>query len=311
MSFSDDMRVMTPEEVKQAVIDRLVRHNGIPHDAARGEPVWALLLSSFPHWREDTAKLGAVDQALSECVPKAFDEQNWDIVRDACDFIVALVDQPNGWLPPSSRQWPYDPWLQAPIQPPAKVDAAIAALHLMRHAKRIDKFWMNSVFESACKAMTADATPVQASWLIECWKVEVALSEGNRERGLTIPLFNMFKAAGKSEDTRERERLVRAAVSWAWLLFKPRERVRLAAAVRKVIEDFNDWGFIEIMVRVEKEEFPENENPIAWQEDVRTSVHVLPEQQQRPMDRLRTPPDETGAPTAHRMSNSWQQLCPA
>lgn len=296
---------MTPAEVRQAVIDRLQHHKGIPHNTAHGEPVWALLLSSFSYWRETAEQLLAVDAALAQCVPAAYAAQNWSVVRDGCDFAVALIDQPDGWSPPSCQTWPDRSWLENPMAAVGKVDAAIAALHLLRHTRQLDIASMDRLFRAACTAVQRDPKRESSAWLIECWKVRVS-QEGSKERGLNIPLFDMFLAAQRLPESSEREHLVRAAISWAWLLFKPKERVGLAAAVRKVIEDFDDVGYREILFGVEEEEFPEKWTPPAWRMDAK----AIRPNNIRPVDRLRSVSASIAPDFSHRMSTSWQ-ACPA
>ena len=99
MTFAQDMIAMTPEQVRQAVLLRLRDGTGAFAPASRDEPVWAVLQSAFRHWRGDAAKTKAVDSALHELLPAAFEQGHWRVAQDSCEFAVALVTGSPPWVP--------------------------------------------------------------------------------------------------------------------------------------------------------------------------------------------------------------------
>lgn len=254
MSFSDDMRAMTSDDVKNAVITRLRNHEGVPWNESQGEPVWALLQSAFQYWREDDGRLAAVDSALSELAHDAFTHNSWRLFADVCEYAAALALGQPAWLAPSIHRWPFDQWLQAPLSPPEKMEASISAYQLMRMADKADRHWIASTFAAARKQLNNDTG--QTLWFIECWKAVVSISPGGKRCAFNIPLFDAFSAV-RQLSPENQQRVIETIVAWAWLLLEATERDGLAEVVLKTIGDFDDENFSALLYQGAQQELPD------------------------------------------------------
>lgn len=323
MSFTDDMRAMSADEVRQAVISRLRDHAGIPPDENRGEPSWGLLASAFPYWRDDAAKLVLLDSALSELVQTAFEQAQWPLAKDVCDFVVALANRPEGWLADSARDWPFPHWLDAPLDPPDKCEASIAAYQLMRLTNNADHKWISDAFHLACETLGPAPDGQRIRWFEACWKAVLSLSAGHPKRGLNIPLFQAFAAVQKVVDRSVQARLLEATVAWSWLLFKPEERDSLTEAVLKCIGDFpqKQKEFLDASLRIAAQELAGTDEVLKFIARMKASAHARkPQQPKHEVDKnpaeelsgviywLRQPPPKT-QPLSDHAAHRKSELC--
>lgn len=255
MTFEQDMIAMTPEQVRQAVLLRLRDGTGIFAPASRDEPVWAILQSAFRHWRGDTAKTKAVDSALHELLPAAFEQDHWRVAQDTCEFSVALVTGSPPWVPPSANHWQLQQWLHAPISPHGKVGAAITAMSLFLALSKVAPTqWIWDKFKAACAPENAQDLEGRR-WFEACWKACLQVQAGQDAGGVwRLPLFQALAFARHCEDA-ERERLLRSLIALAWLATASEHRALLNKAIAKAARDFDDEVFVVQVERFARQEF--------------------------------------------------------
>ena len=255
MTFAQNMIAMTPEQVRQAVLLRLRDGTGIFAPTSREEPVWAMLQSAFRHWRGDTSKTKAVDEALNDLLPAAFEQRQWRRAQDTCEFAVALVTGSPPWVPPSVEHWPLQQWLQAPTTSHGKVGAAITAMWLfLALSKAPPTQWVRDKFKAACTPKNAQGLE-ERRWFEACWKACLHVQGGQAADGAwRLPLFQALAFARRCE-VLERERLLRGLIAHAWLATESAHRGALNDAIVKAARDFEDPDFSELVLRIAQQEF--------------------------------------------------------
>ena len=254
MTFEQDMIAMNADQVHQAVLMRLRDGTGVFAPASRDEPVWAILQSAFRHWRGDNAKTKAVDAALHELLPAAFEQGQWRIAQDACEFAVVLASGSPPWIPSSAAQWPLEQWLHAPTSPPEKIDAAVAAIRLLLALSTASPVWVEQKFKEACAPENAMQLAGRR-WVEECWKARLRKKETPSPADMwRLPLFQALAFARRCDDFA-RDRLLQSLIALAWLAFEPEHRVALNDAIVKAARDFEDGNFVELVLRITQQEF--------------------------------------------------------
>ena len=254
MTFEQDMIAMNADQVHQAVLMRLRDGTGVFAPASRDEPVWAILQSAFRHWRGDTAKTKAVDAALHELLPAAFEQGQWRIVQDACEFAVVLASGSSPWIPSSAAKWPIEQWLHAPTRPPEKIDAAVAAVRLLLALPTASPAWVEKTFNAAC-ALENTKNSAGRRWLEECWKARLRIKKTPSSVDIWhLPLFQALTFAHRCDDSA-RDRLLQSLIALAWLASEAKHRATLNNAIVKVARDFEDPDFVELVLRITQQEF--------------------------------------------------------
>ena len=255
MTFEQDMTAMTPEQVGQAVLLRLRDGTGGFSPASRDEPVWAMLQSAFRHWRGDTAKTKAVDEALNKLLPAAFEQNQWRIAQDTCEFAVALVTGSPPWVPPSAAHWPLQQWLQAPTKPQGKGGASITALWLfLALSKAPPTQWVMDKFKAACAPENTQDLEARR-WFEACWKACLQVQGGQVAGGVwRLPLIQALAFARRCEEA-ERERLLRSLIALAWLATESAHRAKLNVVIVNAARGFNDEVFAAQVEQLAQQEF--------------------------------------------------------
>lgn len=267
MTFEQDMIAMTPEQVRQAVLLRLRDGTGAFAPASRDEPVWAMLQSAFRYWRVDAAKTRAVNSALHELLPAAFEQGHWRAAQDSCEFAAALVTGSPPWVPASAERWPLQKWLQSTTAPLGKVGASIAALRLLLALYEVPPTqWVTDKFKAACAPENAPNLEEQ-QWFEACWKACLQVQGGEAAGSVwRLPLFQALSFARRCGDL-ERKRLLRSLIALAWLATESVHRAKLNDAVVKAARDFDDEIFAKQVLHIAKQEFGNayraSETPVA------------------------------------------------
>lgn len=213
MSFQDEMNQMSPEQVRQAVRDRLVEGRGVPWSEARGEPQWGLLRSSFLVWKQRPDQLVAFQAAATAVLTEAASAGRWEVVSEAAELCVALhaVEPKPSW---ALDQWPIFEWLSYPSESDDSLRASDALLQLARLHDRVDLAWCRDQFSSSMARLFDGRTGAQRErelqWLLSVWK---ALASDIGCDVNPLPWFDMFRAVAAVSNDRQRERLYDLALA--------------------------------------------------------------------------------------------------
>ncbi len=213
MSFQDEMTHLSPEQVRQAVRDRLVEGRGVPWSEARGEPQWGLLRSSFLVWKQRQDQFLAFQAAVTEALTEAASTGHWRVVSEAAELCVALdaVEPKPDW---AVDQWPVPEWLSDPGESDDRLRASIALLQLARLHELIDTAWCVDQFGSSmARLFDGRNNPPcerELQWLLSLWKALLSCVDGD---GSPLPWFDIFRAVAAMPNDKQRERLYDIALA--------------------------------------------------------------------------------------------------
>lgn len=193
MSFEQDMQAMSPAQVKEAVQGRLLEGKGTPWADSMGEPVWALLQSSFGVWRETSAQLAAFEEALSATLPQTIKEHHWFALQATTELMLSLATDHRAWQPSALTEWPFARWLS---QPPAGKEQALAWAALLRLAQLAgwhDPQWVKEQFASVVRtiAQTPNAVEQHLPWLQALWAQRIA---DTQQDPMQWPWFDIWRS---------------------------------------------------------------------------------------------------------------------
>lgn len=211
MSFQDEMTQMSPEQVRQAVRERMVEGRGVPWSEARGEPQWGLLRSSFLVWKQQQEQLDAFQAEVTEALTEAASAGRWGVVSEAAELCVALeaVEPKPNW---AIDQWPVLEWLSNPSASDDRLRASVALLQLTRIHELVDTAWCVEQFGSSVTRLFDGRTNPQRDrelqWLLSVWKALASNVDAN-----PLPWFDIFRAVATVSDDRRRERLYDLALA--------------------------------------------------------------------------------------------------
>jgi len=218
MSFEQEMRAMTAEDVRARVEARLRDGAGPAWNESQGEPVWSWLMSAFHYWREQPPQLQAVDQCLNTLLPALFAAGNWRGAEAGCDYVLALSGLQQPWQPAAARNWPFAHWLQVRPQKVAddQVSSMAAALRLMRALGQVRPAWALQNFRDVAAQRAGDGDSRRAGlYLLECWKAWAEASTGKSKALESETWFELLRHVCKGETEARHERIVTLAVDWA------------------------------------------------------------------------------------------------
>lgn len=214
MSFEQDMQSMSPAQVKEAVQGRLLEGKGIPWADSMGEPVWALLQSSFGVWQKTPAQLAAFEEALTAILPQAIQSQHWFALQATTELMLSLATAHRAWQPSGLTEWPFARWLS---QPPADKEQALSWAALLRLAQLAgwrDPQWVKEQFASVVRtiAQTPNAVEQHLPWLQALWAQRIADSQ---QDPVQWPWFDMWRSLFRIPDEKARLRSVDVALACA------------------------------------------------------------------------------------------------